>query len=86
MDSIYEGLRDVGGVCLLCLLNYKRIHSALNHFLQVKEYRIHKAYVFSNTSETSIRNSITYLPIYLTESSCVAELFKLYQKLIADIS
>ncbi len=49
---------------MLCLLNYKRIHSALNHFLQVKEYRIHKAYVFSNTSETSIRDSITYLPIY----------------------
>ena len=39
-------------------------HSALNHFLQVEEYNIHKAYVFSNHRETSTRDSITYLPIY----------------------
>ncbi len=39
-------------------------HSALNHFLKVEEYNIHKAYVFSNHRETSTRNSITYLPIY----------------------
>lgn len=40
------------------------IHSALNHFLQVEEYNIRKAYVFSNTRETSTTNGITYLPIY----------------------
>ena len=40
------------------------IHSALNHFLQVEEYNIRKAYVFSNTRETSTSNGITYLPIY----------------------
>ena len=40
------------------------IHSALNHFLQVEEYNIRKAYVFSNTRETHTTNGITYLPIY----------------------
>lgn len=40
------------------------IHSALNHFLQVEEYNIRKAYVFSNTRETHTANGITYLPIY----------------------
>lgn len=40
------------------------VHSALNHFLQVEEYNIRKAYVFSNTRETSTTNGITYLPIY----------------------
>ena len=40
------------------------IHSALNHFLQVEEYNIRKAYVFSNNRETSTTNGITYLPIY----------------------
>lgn len=40
------------------------VHSALNHFLQVEEYNIRKAYVFSNTRETSATNGITYLPIY----------------------
>ena len=40
------------------------IHSALNHFLQVEEYNICKAYVFSNNRETSTSNGITYLPIY----------------------
>lgn len=40
------------------------IHSALNHFLQVEEYNIRKAYVFSNTRETYTTNGITYLPIY----------------------
>lgn len=40
------------------------VHSALNHFLQVEEYNIRKAYVFSNTRETHTTNGITYLPIY----------------------
>lgn len=40
------------------------VHSALNHFLQVEEYNIRKAYVFSNTREISTTNGITYLPIY----------------------
>lgn len=40
------------------------VHSALNHFLQVEEYNIRKAYVFSNTRETYTTNGITYLPIY----------------------
>ena len=40
------------------------VHSALNHFLQVEEYNIRKAYVFSNTRETFTTNGITYLPIY----------------------
>lgn len=40
------------------------VHSALNHFLQVEEYHIRKAYVFSNTRETHTTNGITYLPIY----------------------
>lgn len=40
------------------------IHSALDHFLQVEEYHIRKAYVFSNTRETHTANGITYLPIY----------------------
>lgn len=40
------------------------IHSALNRFLQVEEYNICKAYVFSNNRETSTSNGITYLPIY----------------------
>ena len=40
------------------------IHSALNHFLQVEEYNIRKAYVFSNNRETATTNGITYLPIY----------------------
>lgn len=40
------------------------VHSALNHFLQVEEYNIRKAYVFSNNRETSTTNGITYLPIY----------------------
>lgn len=40
------------------------VHSALNHFLQIEEYNIRKAYVFSNTRETHTTNGITYLPIY----------------------
>ena len=40
------------------------VHSALNHFLQVEEYNIRKAYVFSNTRETYTTNGLTYLPIY----------------------
>lgn len=39
-------------------------HSALTHFLQIKEYNIKRAYVFSNTRETSTVGGITYLPIY----------------------
>ena len=40
------------------------IHSALTHFLQVKEYNVKRAYVFSNTREVFTENSVTYMPIY----------------------
>ena len=40
------------------------IHSALNHFLQIKEYNVKRAYVFSNTREVYTENSVTYMPIY----------------------
>lgn len=39
-------------------------HSALNHFLGMKEYNIHKAYVLSNEREIYQNGKITYIPIY----------------------
>jgi uncharacterized protein len=39
-------------------------HSALNHFLEMKEYNIQKAYVLSNEREINHKSKITYLPIY----------------------
>lgn len=40
------------------------IHSALNRFISNVDYNIKKAYVLSNNKEVSIKNKITYLPIY----------------------
>lgn len=39
-------------------------HSALNKFLNVKDYNIQKAYVLSNEQEVSNKNGIIYMPIY----------------------
>jgi predicted AAA+ superfamily ATPase len=39
-------------------------HSALNNFLQTKDYNITRAFVLSNEREISEINGITYLPIY----------------------
>lgn len=41
-----------------------QIHSALDKFLQIKEYNIHQAFVLSNAQQVEIKNGITYLPIY----------------------
>ena len=42
------------------------VHSALNHFLQVEEYRIRRAIVLSNEKRVFSDNNILYLPIYYT--------------------
>lgn len=39
-------------------------HSALTKFLQVPDYGINQAIVFSNEREVLTRNGITYLPVY----------------------
>ena len=39
-------------------------HSALNKFLNVKDYNIQKAYVLSNEQEVNNKNGIIYMPIY----------------------
>ncbi len=41
-----------------------QVHSALDKFLQIKEYNIHNAFVFSNAQQVEVKNGITYLPIY----------------------
>lgn len=41
-----------------------KVHSALDKFLQIKEYNIHKAFVFSNAQQVEVKNGIVYLPIY----------------------
>ena len=41
-----------------------QVHSALDKFLQIKEYNINQAFVLSNAKEVETRNSVTYLPIY----------------------
>ncbi len=41
-----------------------QVHSALDKFLQVKEYSIHQAFVLSNAQKVEIKDGITYLPIY----------------------
>lgn len=41
-----------------------QIHSALDKFLQIKEYNIHQAFVLSNAQQVEIKNGITYMPIY----------------------
>ena len=43
--------------------DYKQ-HSALTNFLKTPEYGIKKAVVFSNNREVSVKDGITYLPIY----------------------
>ena len=40
------------------------VHSALDKFLQIKEYNIKNAFVLSNEREVKTVNGITYLPIY----------------------
>lgn len=41
-----------------------QIHSALDKFLQVKEYNIQQAFVLSNAQKVEVKDGITYLPIY----------------------
>lgn len=41
-----------------------QIHSALDKFLQIDEYNIRNAFVFSNAQEVNLINGVTYLPIY----------------------
>lgn len=41
-----------------------QVHSALDKFLQIKEYNINQAFVLSNAKEVETRDSVTYLPIY----------------------
>lgn len=40
------------------------IHSALDKFLQIKEYNIHQAFVLSNAKDVVTTNGVTYLPVY----------------------
>ena len=40
------------------------VHSALDNFLETPDYNIHHAVVLSNEREVSVRDGITYLPIY----------------------
>ena len=40
------------------------MHSALDKFLQIKEYNINQAFVLSNAKEVETRDGVTYLPIY----------------------
>jgi hypothetical protein len=40
------------------------VHSALNNFMNTPDYHIKKAVVLSNEREISVKNGITYLPIY----------------------
>lgn len=43
------------------------VHSALNKFLENKEYGINKAIVFNNTRKILIKpNGVTYMPVYYT--------------------
>ena len=41
-----------------------QIHSALDKFLQIKEYNIQQAFVLSNAQKVEMKDGITYLPIY----------------------
>lgn len=41
-----------------------KVHSALDRFLQTKEYNINEAFVLSNVREVETVDGITYLPIY----------------------
>jgi predicted AAA+ superfamily ATPase len=39
-------------------------HRALNSFAASEDYHIQNAYVLSNEREVSVKNKITYLPVY----------------------
>ena len=41
-----------------------QVHSALDKFLQIKEYNINQAFVLSNAKEVETRDGVTYPPIY----------------------
>lgn len=41
-----------------------QVHSALDKFLQIKEYNIHQAFVLSNAKKVEVKDGVTYLPIY----------------------
>lgn len=41
-----------------------KVHSALDKFLQTKEYNIHRAFVFSNAQKVEEKDGVIYLPIY----------------------
>ena len=41
-----------------------QVHSALDKFLQIKEYNIQQAFVLSNAQQVEVKDGITYLPIY----------------------
>ncbi len=40
------------------------VHSALNNFMNTPDYHIQKAVVLNNEREVSVKNGITYLPVY----------------------
>ena len=40
------------------------IHSAMNKFLQNKDYHVKKGYVFSNERKVFEKNNVVYMPIY----------------------
>ena len=41
-----------------------QVHSALDRFLQIKEYNIRQAFVLSNSQQVEVKDGITYLPVY----------------------
>ena len=41
-----------------------KVHSALDRFLQTREYNINEAFVLSNAQEVEKTDGVTYLPIY----------------------
>jgi predicted AAA+ superfamily ATPase len=45
--------------------NYS-VHRALNSFISVEEYGIQTAFVISNEKEVSVKDKITYIPVYYT--------------------
>ena len=42
------------------------VHRALNSFISVEDYGIQTAYVISNEKNVSVKNKITYIPVYYT--------------------
>ena len=40
------------------------VHSALNNFMDTPEYHIQKAVVLNNERKISVKNGVTYLPVY----------------------